>query len=73
MFDCIAEGVPMPNMSWWRESEELQDGDRIMILPNNSLRYIEKKNIFIVRDLFMYQKSISLELIKVNNGEVCVF
>lgn len=39
IFDCTAEGIPTPDMYWWKETEEIISGGRIAVLANNSLRF----------------------------------
>ncbi|XP_012942941.1 hemicentin-1 [Aplysia californica] len=40
IFDCTAEGVPPPEMYWWKETEEILPGGRVAVLANNSLRIV---------------------------------
>lgn len=38
VMDCVAEGEPTPDISWLRGWRDIVTGERISVLPNNSLR-----------------------------------
>ncbi|XP_048772936.2 hemicentin-1-like isoform X2 [Ostrea edulis] len=40
VMDCVAEGEPTPDISWLRGWKDIVTGERLSILPNNSLRII---------------------------------
>ncbi|XP_062570988.1 hemicentin-1-like isoform X1 [Saccostrea cucullata] len=40
VLDCVAEGEPTPDISWLRGWKDIEQGERISVLPNNSLRIL---------------------------------
>ena len=49
-FRCAGDGIPTPQLDWYRENEKLNSSERVFILPQQQLNHLTVSSILEIHD-----------------------